>query len=66
MEFAQEEAVLQEQMLDPQEIARRKEEAAAAMRQSLNKWNLERAKRLKGGNKKGNKKSKQSKLCFCP
>jgi len=44
MEFAQEEAALQEQMLDPQEIARRKEEAAAAMRQSLMKWNSERAK----------------------
>jgi len=44
MEFLQEEEVLQEQMIDPQEIERRKEEAAAAMRQSLNKWNSEREK----------------------
>ena len=35
---------VQEQMLDPQELARRKEETAAAMRQSLNKWNSEREK----------------------
>merc|ERR1712106_1217214 len=34
----------QEQMMDPQEIARRKEETAAGMRQSLNKWNTEREK----------------------
>jgi len=30
--------------MDPQELARRKEETAAAMRQSLNKWNSEREK----------------------
>merc|ERR1712106_933566 len=31
-------------MGDPQELARRKEETAAAMRQSLDKWNSEREK----------------------
>ena len=44
MEFPQEDLSLQEQMLDPQELAKRKEEAAAAMRNSLNKWNSEREK----------------------
>jgi len=43
MEFAGQEELLEE-VMDPQEIARRKEEAAAAMRQSLNKWNSEREK----------------------
>ena len=44
MDFSEEESSVQEQMLDPQELARRKEETAAAMRQSLNKWNSEREK----------------------
>ena len=44
MEFPREDLSLQEQMLDPQELAKRKEEAAAAMRNSLNKWNSEREK----------------------
>jgi len=44
MAFPQEDLSLQEQMLDPQELAKRKDEAAAAMRNSLNKWNSEREK----------------------
>jgi len=44
MDFSREESALQEQMLDPQELGKRKEETAAAMRQSLNKWNSEREK----------------------
>ena len=44
MEISQEEIAFQEQMMDPQELAKRKEDAAAAMRQSLQKWNSERSK----------------------
>jgi hypothetical protein len=42
MEFPQQDLSLQVQMLDPQELAKRKDEAAAAMRNSPNKWNSER------------------------
>ena len=48
MEIPQEDLSLQEQMLDPQELAKRKNEAAAAMRNSLNKWNSEREKNEEG------------------
>jgi len=44
MEFSQEDSPLQEQIMDPQELARRKELAATAMRESLQKWNSEREK----------------------
>eukprot|EP00092_Neocalanus_flemingeri_P012244 GFUD01013200.1.p1 GENE.GFUD01013200.1~~GFUD01013200.1.p1 ORF type:complete len:272 (+),score=109.55 GFUD01013200.1:55-870(+) len=44
MEISQEELVFQEQMMDPQELAKRKDKAAAIMRQSLQKWNSEREK----------------------
>jgi len=42
MEHSREELAPQEQMMDPQELARRKELAANAMRTSLKKWNSER------------------------
>ena len=44
MEFPQEDLSLQEQIMDAQELSKRKDEAAAAMRKSLNKWNSEREK----------------------
>jgi len=42
MEPSQEDLGLQEQLLDPKEIAKRKQETAAAMKESLKKWKSER------------------------